>query len=138
MSSKDFLCVLARPPFCLFQHPGPKSPSIIISSHLKSIKCSKTVVKRLDCHRLERKGWFTLRHKHKHRNKHKNFIATAQAYLHFAHVYLHSIIQDGGPRRRGRISRNWDFASSFATTRQKSKESTNIKKEIYQFAKFIL
>ena len=76
-------------------------------------------------------GWFALRHKHKHRHKHKNLIATAQAYLHFAHVYLHSIIQDGGPRRRGRIARNWDFASPFTTTKQKSKESTNIKKEKY-------
>ena len=43
------------------------------------------------------KGWFTLRHKHKHKN--------------FAHVYLHSVIQDGGPRRRGRIDRNTPFYS---------------------------
>ena len=59
------------------------------------------------------KGWFTLRHKHKH----------------FAHVYLHSVIQNDGPRRRGRIARNWDFASYFTTTKQKSKENTNTKKE---------
>ena len=57
-------------------------------------------------------------------------MATAQTYLHFGHVYLHSVIQDCGPRRRGRITRNLDFASSFyTTTKQKSKESTNTKKE---------
>ena len=50
-------------------------------------------------------------------------------YLHFAHAYLHSVIQDGVPWRRGRIARNWDFASYFMTTKQKSKESTNTKKE---------
>ena len=58
-------------------------------------------------------------------------MATAQAYFHFAHVYSHSVIQDSGPRRRGGIARNWDFAS-FTTTKQKSKESTyytNTKKE---------
>ena len=81
-------------------------------------------------------------HKQKHRHKHKNLsvnwcnisiykhlIATAQVYLHFAHAYLHSVIQDGVPRHRGRIARNWDFASYFMTTKQKSKESTNTKKE---------
>ena len=46
------------------------------------------------------KGWFTLRHKHKHRHKH----LMATLYLHFAHVYLHSVIQDGGPRRRGSVA----------------------------------
>ena len=64
-------------------------------------------------------------------HKYKHLIATAQAYLHFAHVYFHSVIQDDGPRRIGRIARNWDFASSFTTTNKKSKESTNIKKEKY-------
>ena len=59
----------------------------------------------------------------------RNIIATAQAYLHFTHVYFHSVIQTGGPRRRGRIARNWDFASSFTTTNKKSKENTNTKKE---------
>ena len=78
------------------------------------------------------------KHRHKHKNqfkcelaqhKHKHLIATAQVYLHFAHAYLHSVIQDSVPRRRGRIARNWDFASYFMTTKQKSKESTNTKKE---------
>ena len=83
------------------------------------------------------KGWFTLRHKHKNckceraQHKHKHLVATAQAYLHFAHVYLHTVIQDRGPPRRGRIARNWDFASSFTGTKKKSKESTNTKKEKY-------
>ena len=63
-------------------------------------------------------------------HKHKHLIATAQVYLHFVHAYnLHSVIQDGVPRCRGRIARNWDFASYFMTTKQKSKESTNTKKE---------
>ena len=73
------------------------------------------------------------KHRHKHKNckcepaqhKHKHLtppdavshddddddddddlIATAQAYLHSVHVYLHSVIQDGEPQRRGRIARN--------------------------------
>ena len=44
-------------------------------------------------------------------------------------MYLHSVIKDGGSRRREKIARNWDFASSFTTTKQKSKEITNTKKE---------
>ena len=62
-------------------------------------------------------------------HKHKHLIATAQAYLHFAHVYLHSVIKDGGPRRRGRTARNLFFFSSFTTAKQKSKEITNAKKK---------
>ena len=62
----------------------------------------------------------------------RNIFRSIKEYtVHFAHVYSHCVIQDGGPRRRGRITRNWDFASSFTTTKQKSKEITKTKKEKY-------
>ena len=49
MTFKDFLCVLARQPFLSFSTSRTKlkSPPIIVSSHLKSIKCSKTMVKKV-------------------------------------------------------------------------------------------
>ena len=73
-------------------------------------------------------------------HKYKYLVATAQAYLHFAHVYLHSVIQDGGPRRRGRIPRNWDFASLIFHNDETEKQGKHQhqKREMYVLAKIIL